>query len=183
MSSVALAPSPEELAAAPEGRIVSVSRVRGMGIFLMLLALVMAGPLALSVPSGSKATFLLSAPPAVGVAPLTMSVRSVNLALALVCFALGCVLIVRTRGRGSYLIFGLGVVLFIWALLTWAARGGTLNFVDNALNRASATIHARAVVRSCSCRARCALSASTTGSDRCKVRLLPAVLSSERRTP
>ena len=36
----------------------------------------------------------------------------------------------RTRGRGSYLIFGLGVVLFIWALLTWAARGATLNFVD-----------------------------------------------------
>ena len=91
MSVVALAPTPDELAAAPEGRIVSVGRVRGMGIFLLLLALVMAGPSALSVPAGSKATFLLSAPPALGVAPLTMPVRSVNLALAIVCLALGCI--------------------------------------------------------------------------------------------
>ncbi len=44
MSVVALAPTPNELAAAPEGRIVSVGRVRGMGVFLILLALVMAGP-------------------------------------------------------------------------------------------------------------------------------------------
>jgi general nucleoside transport system permease protein len=129
MSVVALAPTAPELAA-PEGRIVSVARVRGMGIFLLLLALIMVGPFGLAVDAHLKATFLLSAPPALGVAPLVMPVRAVNVALAIVCAGLGLTLLVRKSARGAYLLFGFGVVVFIWALLTWAARGGVLNFVE-----------------------------------------------------
>ena len=129
MSVVALAPGAPELAA-PEGRIISVSRVRGMGIFLLLLALIMIGPFGLAVDAHLKATFLLSAAPALRVAPLVMPVRALNIALAVVCAGLGCTLLVRKSARGAYLLFGLGVVVFIWALLTWAARGGVLNFVE-----------------------------------------------------
>ena len=99
MTVVALAPTPPELAA-PDGRIVSVARVRGMGIFLLLLALIMVGPFGLAVPAHLKATFLLSAPPALGVAPLVMPVRVLNVALAIVCVGLACTLLGRrTRAR------------------------------------------------------------------------------------
>jgi general nucleoside transport system permease protein len=129
MSVVTLAPGAPEVAA-PEGRIISLARVRGMGVFLLLLALIIIGPFALAVDPHLKATFLLSAPPALGVSPLVMSVRAVNIALAIVCAGLGCTLLVRKSARGAYLLFGLGVVVFIWALLAWAARGGVLNFVE-----------------------------------------------------
>ena len=114
---------------APEGRIVSVARVRGMGIFLLLLSIVTFWSLGLSVPANVKATFLLSAPPALGVAPLSMPVRWVVVPLALVCALFGVTLCVRTHGRGSYLLFSLGVLAFLWAFLVWVARGADLNFV------------------------------------------------------
>ena len=126
MSVVELAPS--DLVATPEGRVVTSARVRGMGAFLLALAAIMVLAFGAGVPSNAKATFLLSAPPAIGVAPLVMPVRWVSIALAVVCAALGAALVVRTRQRGSYLLFGAGVTAFIWALLAWAARGNTLNF-------------------------------------------------------
>lgn len=129
MTAVALSPEAAELAR-PEGRIVSAARVRGMGIFLLLLSLVMFGPLGLSVPDHVQATFLLNASPAFRVAPLVMPVRWLVVALAVVCAGLGATLSVRTRGRGSYVLLGLGVVAFLWAFLVWVARGAELNFVD-----------------------------------------------------
>ena len=74
MSLLALTPEAAQLAT-PDGRVVSAARVRGMGIFLLLLALIMVGPLGLSVPDHVEATFLLNAPPAFHVAPLVMPVR------------------------------------------------------------------------------------------------------------
>ncbi|MDA8303160.1 MAG: ABC transporter permease [Actinomycetota bacterium] len=126
MSVVELAPS--DLVAAPEGRVVTSARVRGMGAFLLALAAIMVLAFGAGVPSDAKATFLLSAPPAIGLAPLVMPVRWVSIALAVVCAGLGAALLVRARPRGSYLTFGAGVTVFIWALLAWAARGNTLNF-------------------------------------------------------
>ena len=35
----------------------------------------------------------------------------------------------RRRRRGTYLIFTLGLIVWVWAFLTWAARGASLNFV------------------------------------------------------
>lgn len=129
MTVTALNPEGAELAP-PEGRVVSAARVRGMGIFLLVLAIVMFGPLGLSVPAHLRATFLLNAAPAFTVSPLTMSVRGTVLVLAVITVALGATLCVRTRGRGSYVLFGLGVVAFLWAFLVWVARGADLNFVD-----------------------------------------------------
>ena len=86
MSVVPWPPRPAELA--PEGRIVSGARVRGMGVFLLLLAVIMFGPFGLGVPAHVHATFLLGAPPATGVSPLSLPVRWVSVPWRLVCAAL-----------------------------------------------------------------------------------------------
>jgi len=39
-------------------------------------------------------------------------------------------LCIRTRGRGSYVLLSLGVLVFLWAFLVWVARGADLNLVD-----------------------------------------------------
>jgi simple sugar transport system permease protein len=49
--------------------------------------------------------------------------------MAAVTAALGVWLVVRRRTRGSYLVFSLGVVLFLWSFLAWAARNNELNLV------------------------------------------------------
>jgi simple sugar transport system permease protein len=84
----------------------------------------------LGVPASDRATFILTAPPAVKVAPLVMSVRLISIVLAACCAAVGVLLLVRRRSRGTYLFFSLGVLLFLWSFLAWAARGATLNFVE-----------------------------------------------------
>jgi len=129
VSVLAMTPEAAQLAT-PDGRVVSVARVRGMGIFLLLLGLVMVGPLGLSVPDHVEATFLLNAPPAFHVAPLVMPVRWIGFSLALICGGLGVTLCIRTRGRGSYVLLSLGVLVFLWAFLVWVARGADLNLVD-----------------------------------------------------
>ena len=102
---------------------------RGMGIFLILLAAVMFLVFGLGVPTHVKTTFILTAPPAVNVAPLVMSVRLISVVLAGCCAALGLVIVIRQKSRGTYGIFSLGIMMFLWSFLMWAARGGTLNFV------------------------------------------------------
>ncbi len=119
-----------EATRAAEVRIVSGGRVRGMGVFLVLLAALAILGFVLRVPAKAHATFLLTAPPAISVAPLTMSVRWTAGVLAVLCGALGALLVVRRPQRGAYLLFGLGFALFLWAFLVWAARGAQLNFVE-----------------------------------------------------
>ena len=127
MTTVGLLPSD---VAAPEVRLVGVARQRGMGVFLLLLAIIMLLGFGLGVPASDRATFILTAPPAVKVAPLVMSVRLISIVLAACCAAVGVLLLVRRRSRGTYLFFSLGVLLFLWSFLAWAARGATLNFVE-----------------------------------------------------
>ncbi len=126
MSTVDLAPV-EGVELAPEGRLVSLGRVRGMGVFLAVLAVITLVAFGIGVPSGEHAVFLVSGPPALSISPLTMSVRWVAVALAAGCAALAVLLVLRRSARGSYLIFSSGVVLFLWAFLAWAARGAALN--------------------------------------------------------
>ena len=126
MSTVDLA-TVEGVELAPEGRLVSLGRVRGMGVFLAVLAVITLVAFGIGVPSGAHAVFLVSGPPALSISPLTMSVRWVAVVLAAGCAALAVLLVLRRSARGSYLIFSSGVVLFLWAFLAWAARGAALN--------------------------------------------------------
>jgi simple sugar transport system permease protein len=120
--------TPTELAA-PEARSIDVTRRRGMAVFLGALAVVMFVVFGVDQPASEHATFILTAKPAVHVAPLHMSVRWTSIGLAVACALVAIVLFSWTRRRGIYVIFTLGVVLFLWSFLTWAARGASLNFV------------------------------------------------------
>jgi simple sugar transport system permease protein len=113
-----------------EARLVSTARLRGLGGFLIALGLIDLFGFGLSVASGVHATFLLASPPAASVGPLVMPVRAVCVPLAIVCALLGGWLIVHPPRRGSYLIFSVGIMVFVWSFLVWAARGGELAFVQ-----------------------------------------------------
>ncbi len=125
----AITVSPGEVAPA-EARIVPATRRHGMGIFLGLLAVIMLWAFGLGVDGKLHATFILTASPAVNVSPVTMDVRWVSIVLAIVCALLGVLLFTWRQSRGTYAIFALGTMVFLWSFLTWAARDGTLNFVS-----------------------------------------------------
>jgi ABC-type uncharacterized transport system permease subunit len=119
-----------EVPAEPDARLVSIARVRGMGGFLLVLAVISLLGFGLGVAGGVHATFELTSPPAIKVSPLVMPVRGIAIALAAVCALLGGWLLIAPPRRGNYMIFGLGVVVFMWAFLVWAARGGSLDLVQ-----------------------------------------------------
>ncbi|HTW20454.1 MAG TPA: ABC transporter permease [Mycobacteriales bacterium] len=116
--------------AAPEGRLVSIARLRGMGVFLIAIGLIGIFGMGLGAKHGVKAVFLLASQPATNVSPITMPVRPWCIVMSILCALVGVYLAARTPRRGGYLIFGVGVIIFMWAFLVWAARGGELSFVQ-----------------------------------------------------
>jgi simple sugar transport system permease protein len=125
----AITVTPAELAPV-DARLVPAGRRHGMGIFLVLLAVIMLWAFGFGVAGNLHATFILTAAPAVKVSPITMDVRWVSIVLAIVCAGLGALLYTWQRSRGTYAIFTLGTMVFLWSFLMWAGRGGTLNFVS-----------------------------------------------------
>jgi ABC-type uncharacterized transport system permease subunit len=126
VSSIAIAPS---AIAHAEPRLIPAGRRRGMGIFLLLLAVIMLWAFGININGDLHSTFILTQSPAVNVSPITMDVRWMSIILAIVCAGLGTLLLTWRRNRGMYAIFSLGTMVFLWSFLTWAARGATLNFV------------------------------------------------------
>jgi general nucleoside transport system permease protein len=127
VSSLAIAPS---AIAIVDTRLVPAGRRRGMGIFLVLLAVVMFWAFGVNVAGNLHSTFILTESPAVNVSPITMDVRWLSIILAIVCAGAGALLFTWRRDRGTYAIFTLGTMVFLWSFLMWAARGATLNFVS-----------------------------------------------------
>ncbi len=111
-------------------RIVTVARARGLGVFLLALSVLMFFPLGLAQPSGTEATFLMTQAPAPAVPALTMPVGPVSMVLAFVCAGFGVLLLLRRSTSRSYAIFGVGIMVFLWAFLAWVDRGQSLNFVS-----------------------------------------------------
>lgn len=112
------------------GRFVSRGRSRGMGVFLILLAVVMGLPFGWGIPASMSTTFTLTAAPAITVPNLVQPARGVSIGLAIACAILGIVLIMRKSARGAYLVFTFGALLFLWSFLVWIGRGTSLNFVS-----------------------------------------------------
>jgi ABC-type uncharacterized transport system permease subunit len=115
-------------AAAVQGRRVSVSRSRVLGIVYLLIAAFSAWWFGLNAEAGQETTFGLSGA-GVEVPDLQVPVRVTVVVLAAVCAFLGGIQIVRGFGRRTYIVLGVVVGVFILASLTYAARGQELNLV------------------------------------------------------
>ncbi|HTW98050.1 MAG TPA: hypothetical protein VMD59_04695, partial [Acidimicrobiales bacterium] len=123
-------PGTDEIGPRHPDRIVTLRRVRGMGAFLLALAVIMLVPFGLNVPSALRSTFVLNnvlGAPAISVGDLVQPTRWVSVGLALGCAAAGVLLVARRRPGGAYLVFSLGSVLFLWSFLVWADRGRSIN--------------------------------------------------------
>lgn len=109
----------------------SVARRRGLGIFLLLLAVAMTVLFGVDVPGNPNAAFVLNLPSAqaITVPDLVVPVRATAFALAVVAAFLGAVQTVRGFGGWSYVVLAVVIGLFLFAFLAWAARGSSLNVV------------------------------------------------------
>jgi ABC-type uncharacterized transport system permease subunit len=119
--------APPATLTAPDVRDLRLGRRRGMAIFLGLLALLMFFGFGLATNGALHAQFEFTAPPAFHVPDATMSVRWVSIILAVACAAVAVWLYTWQGARGTFAIFTLGVIIFLWAFLTWSARGNSLN--------------------------------------------------------
>jgi len=115
------------------------TRNRSFGIFYLLLAALVL--IAFGGGTGDSTFGLnLEGSSAVHVPDLTVAVRPGILAVAAVLAVLGGIQLVRGYGRRTFLVLGIVAALFVFALLTWAARGQTVNLVgifQSALLRAT----------------------------------------------
>ena len=117
----------------------SAARRIGFGIATVVLGLIVLVAFGLGSESGVDATFVfVRGGEAIEVPDLTFPARTVALVLGVVIVALGAALAGGLLHR-VYAVFGVGLGLFIVALLAWAARDDTINIIgllDGSLRRA-----------------------------------------------
>lgn len=109
---------------------ISTRRSRGFGIFFLLLAGVTL--LFLLGGAGGSATFLLNEFGGGGIAQLpelVLPVAPTVVVIAVAAAFAGGVQLVRGFGSRTYLVLGLVVTAFLFAFLTWATAGQSLNLL------------------------------------------------------
>ena len=113
----------------------------GFGIATAVLGLVALVAFGLGSASGLDATFVFSrASDAVDIPDLTLPARWTGIILGLVTIVAGVLLALGVLGDRIYLVFGIGLGLFIVALLAWAARDAEVSIIgllDGTLFRAT----------------------------------------------
>ena len=135
-ASGALPPEP----AAADDEAPGAPRRLGFGVATVVLGLITLVAFGLGSESGVDATFVfVRGGEAIELPDLTFPARTVALLLGVVIVALGAALIAGLLRR-PYGVFGLGLGLFVVALLGWAARDGSINILgllDGSLFRAT----------------------------------------------
>jgi general nucleoside transport system permease protein len=136
-------PGPEE----PPPRLVHDPRMPtdarrvGFGIATLVLGLITLVSFGLGSASGLDATFVLSRPSDVVQLPdLVLPARATCLVLGVAIVVLAGLLLAGVVRRHVYLVFGIGLGLFVVALLAWAARGDSVSIIgllDGTLFRAT----------------------------------------------
>lgn len=119
----------------------SASRRIGFGIFTALLGVISVFSFGLGSDAGLDAVFVLSrGSDAVQIPDLTLPARATGIVLGLVMVVLGGLLVAGVVRRHVYLVFGIGLALFVVALLAWAARDANVSIIgllDGTLFRAT----------------------------------------------
>ncbi len=109
---------------------ISPRRARGFGFFFLLLA---AGTFGLlSGAGGSRARFLLNDIAAKGIVQMPDLVVPVSATLVVIGVLIAAVAgyqLARGFGSRTYLVLGFAVAAFVFAFLSWAARGQSLNLL------------------------------------------------------
>ena len=124
------APLPDEPLAPIVDEAPSDRRRVGFGVATVLLGLVALVGFGLGSQSGLDATFVLSRESdAVKIPDLTVPARATGIVLGVITIVLGALLITGVLRRRIYLVFGIGLTLFVIALLAWAARGDTISII------------------------------------------------------
>jgi simple sugar transport system permease protein len=110
---------------------VSITRARVTGIIFVVLAVAIALLFGLGASGGQESTFVLKGRGGQGISLPDLVVPSSATAwlIAAVCAFLGGVQLTRGFGARVNLVLGIVLFLFVFAFLTWAARGGSLNLV------------------------------------------------------
>lgn len=113
----------------------------GFGVATALLGLVAMLAFGIGSESGLDAVFVLSrSSDAVQIPDVTVPARATGLVLGVVVAALGALLVTGVVRRHTFLVFGVGLALFVVALLAWAARGDDISIIgllDGTLFRAT----------------------------------------------
>jgi simple sugar transport system permease protein len=121
-------PPSEEPTLADEGP--STRRRVGFGIATVILGLITLVSFGLGSTSGLDATFVLSrASDAVQIPDLTLPARATGVTLGLITIVLGALVVVGVVRDRLVLVFCIGLVLFVVALLAWAARGADVSII------------------------------------------------------
>ena len=135
-----LVPPPDERLQVDED-MPSVRRRVGFGIATVVLGLVTLVAFGLGSEAGLDATFVLGRESdAVQIPDLTIPARATGIVLGAVTIVLGALLVAGVIRRRIYLVFGIGLALFVVALLAWAARGADVSIIgllDGTLFRAT----------------------------------------------
>jgi ABC-type uncharacterized transport system permease subunit len=118
-------------AGAVGARAVSVRRARAVGIFLLCLAAAVAFGFGLGAQGGLDSRFGLNpgAEARFRVPDLVVPSRLTAYVLGAVLAFLAGVQLTRGFGRRTNVVLGVSVLLFVFAFLTWAARGGGFNLL------------------------------------------------------
>jgi ABC-type uncharacterized transport system permease subunit len=121
-------PEPPDTEAASIASEEGISRTKavGFGVVTILLGLVALVAFGLGSESGLDSTFVFS-PRGESVIDLSVPARATALVLSAAILVLGVFQIARRSTRLTYLLFGIALLLFVAALLTWAARDGSVS--------------------------------------------------------
>jgi simple sugar transport system permease protein len=122
------APEPDEPPLVAD--IPSTRRRVGFGIATVVLGVIALVSFGLGSASGLDAVFVLSrSSDAVQIPDLTLPARLTGIVLGLVIIVLGALLALGALRDRIYLVFGIGLTLFVVALLAWAARGADVSII------------------------------------------------------
>jgi len=126
MAAITTTPADTPPADAPSIDTIHSSRQVGLAVATVLLGLVMVVAFGIGSASGLDATFVLSRK-GQDLPDLTLPARTTCLALGGAVIAVGLLQLVGLVRRRYYLIFSVVLLLFLVALLAWAARGTDTN--------------------------------------------------------
>jgi general nucleoside transport system permease protein len=111
-------------------RIISRPRIIGMGVTFLVLGLLVLGFFLPGTTGDQKTEFGLNpgkVSDVIPLPPLVLPTQITILVMGMACLFLGGYQLARGYGRATESILGLVVLMFMFAFLTWAARGRSFN--------------------------------------------------------